>query len=86
MYLESSVAICANGLGSLNHIERFDLTQVTKYLVFAVQLFSLFPSQVLQDCMRHHGSIVEIGKLWVSVYITAAFTTYFTTLYVRPTP
>lgn len=24
------------------------------------------PLQVLQDCMRHHSSIVEIGKLWVS--------------------
>lgn len=22
--------------------------------------------QVLQDCMRHHGSLVEIGKIWVS--------------------
>lgn len=59
-------------------MKQFDLTQLGKHLVFAVQLLSLFPSQVLQDCMRHHGSIVEIGKLWVSVYITAALITYFT--------
>lgn len=26
-------------------------------------------SQVLQDCMRHHGSLIEIGKLWVSQFI-----------------
>lgn len=29
-------------------------------------LLVLSPAQVLQDCMRHHSSIVEIGKLWVS--------------------
>lgn len=37
------------------------------------------PSQVLQDCMRHHSSLVEIGKLWVSPYIFSffLFLTYF---------
>lgn len=24
------------------------------------------PPQVLQDCMRHHSSLVEVGQIWVS--------------------
>lgn len=32
-------------------------------------LLVLSPLQVLQDCMRHHSSIVEVGKLWVSPFI-----------------
>lgn len=32
-------------------------------------LLVLSPLQVLQDCMRHHSSLVEIGKLWVSQFI-----------------
>lgn len=40
------------------------------FCFFSSCTLNLFPSQVLQDCMRHHGSIVEIGKLWVSLSIT----------------
>lgn len=40
------------------------------FFFFSSCTFNLFPSQVLQDCMRHHSSIVEIGKLWVSLSIT----------------
>lgn len=40
------------------------------WVFFSSCTFHLFPSQVLQDCMRHHSSIVEIGKLWVSLSIT----------------
>lgn len=31
-------------------------------------LLVVSPSQVLQDCMRHHSSLVEVGKLWVSQF------------------
>lgn len=49
---------------------------------FSSCTFSLLPSQVLQDCMRHHSSIVEIGKLWVSLSITVVIIYLFS--YVCP--
>lgn len=42
-------------------------TERTGFVWCVSFLLKLSPWQVLQDCMRHHSSLVEIGKLWVSL-------------------